>query len=225
MTQKFRRQDEVYQIMICSHREQYGDGCYRHLRKHPKKVIDGAGAPSCSDVWNRAIQECEAEVCFVCNEKARPSDVSIENALKKLEEGFAVVAPYRFGFFAFRKSLIAEVGWFDERFIGGHYEDNDFVLRLREKNLACFETEEIDYLQLLSSWSHSQALLHWARKWQFSTKGPERLLEEEKYSYEMPKKEEVIYLSWESSQFLLRTPFSFQLDKYNECNFISDFGE
>ncbi len=47
-----------------------------------------------------------------------------------------------FYFYAFRKQLVRSIGWFDERFVGGGWEEYDFLIRADEAGLPVYRTEE-----------------------------------------------------------------------------------
>jgi len=66
----------------------------------------------------------------------RPIDENIQKTVKLIEEGYAFVGMYRFGFFGFKKELFRKIGPMDERYVGGCWEDDDFYIRLREANLS-----------------------------------------------------------------------------------------
>jgi hypothetical protein len=164
-----------YTIMIATHRAALGDDAMTMLIAHNPIRVDGTNAPSCSALWNACIDMCPTDICIICNEKARPHDIYINKMLNLIDEGYGIVGLYRFGFFGFHKDLIKAIGRFDERYLGGWYEDNDAILRLKEANIALYESEEIAYIQIPSAWHHSGAANHFRSKWA----GTKRLLPEE----------------------------------------------
>jgi hypothetical protein len=167
-------------VMVCTHRQQIGDDAMANLERigAPARRVEGSGAPSCSAVWNRAVIDCPAETVIICNEKARPEREHIDRTLSLLAEGHALVGLYRFGFFGFHKDLIRCIGWFDERYLGGWYEDCDCIYRLCEADVSYWEEESVPYIQMPSSWHHDDAHAHWKAKWVWSD-GWIRLLGEE----------------------------------------------
>jgi hypothetical protein len=117
---------------------------------------------------------------IICNEKARPSIENLRKLNELLDRGYAIAGLYLYGFFGFDKELIRWIGAFDERFVGGWYEDNDFCLRVNEAGLAGFYSKECDYLQLPSAWRHEEATQHFFKKWEkLPEGGARRLLPEE----------------------------------------------
>jgi len=132
-----------YEIIIPSHRAQLRHEAQLCLKDFNNRVFDGTGYPSFSKLVNNCIVTSNYEKIIICNDKARPTNLNIEKTLSMLDEGWGVVAPYRFGFFGFKKDLIRKIGFFDEGYIGGGYEDNDIILRLKEADVSYYESEEI----------------------------------------------------------------------------------
>jgi hypothetical protein len=102
---------------------------------------------SYSELINDSVATSKTEFVFLINDRTKPKPEDIEHMIELLELGFAAVTKYSVGFMAFSKELIREIGWWDERFYGGGYEDDDFVLRLRLHNLSYYESEESEYDQ------------------------------------------------------------------------------
>jgi hypothetical protein len=152
-------------VMVATHRPEYSRPLVASLSEVNHVVVDGTGFPSCSHLWNRCIERCPTELVVIANERSRPLQIHIDKLLGLLDQGYALVGLYRFGFFGFPKETIRIIGPFDERFVGGWYEDNDAILRLRESDLAYFESEECPYLFSPSSWPHEKASEHFRRKW------------------------------------------------------------
>lgn len=59
--------------------------------------------------------------------------------------GFAAASIFSVGFIGFSKQLFRTIGFFDERFYGGGWEDDDFILRMKLANLAYYESREGQY--------------------------------------------------------------------------------
>ena len=96
--------------------------------------------------------------------------------------------------FGFKKELFRQIGMFDERFLGGGFEDFDFILRLIMADIAMVITEEVEYHRLPSTWNNELAGQHWNTKWR-TNEGEvrhwgdglfyEKQLEEEIYDYDL----------------------------------------
>jgi len=143
---------------------------------------------SYSELINDSVSSSNTEFVFLINDRTKPKPEDIEHMVDLLENGFAAVTKYSVGFMAFSKELIREIGWWDERFYGGGYEDDDFVLRLRLHNLSYYESEEAEYDQ---SWksplfpsdgamcSKSRPWFH--TKWRINNNEIIRVITEENY--------------------------------------------
>lgn len=94
-----------------------------------------------------------------------------------LSNGYGLVGLYSWGFFGFYKNLFRTVGFMDERYISGEYEDCDYLRRMKEKDIAAYISFDVPYIHMPSSWN-KQGIIHFKNKC-------ERLLEEEIYSYDL----------------------------------------
>ena len=86
-----------------------------------------------------------------------------------VEEGYGWAGPFRWAFTGFYKQLIRDIGFLDERYLGGGLEDSDFILRCMEYNISYFETEDptLNYQTGMSRWHKdlSKVYDHHAKKW------------------------------------------------------------
>jgi GT2 family glycosyltransferase len=177
-----------YEIIIPSHRLQLSYEAQISIKDFHHRIFDGTNYPSFSKLINDCIVSSKCEYIIICSDKARPGSTVIEKILTMLDNGWGLVAPYRFGFFGFKKDLIRKIGFFDERYIGGGYEDNDIILRLKEANISYYENEEIDFIQIPSSWHYensSMAAHYYATKWKQGDNMYIRRLPEENYGYDI----------------------------------------
>lgn len=100
---------------------------------------------SYSELINDTVATSPTEFVIIISDRTVPKVNEVEKILELLQSGFAMATQYSTGFMGFSKQLIRKIGWWDERFIGGGYEDDDWVLRLRLANLAYYESEEATY--------------------------------------------------------------------------------
>lgn len=131
----------------------------------PAKVFHAPKYPSFSKVVNSIILDCPTEIVICCSYKARPTKDDVNRMLKLIDDNYGFVGLYRFGFFGFKKELIRKVGFFDEKFIGGEYEDCDFVRRMIEKDIAYWEDESIRFIQRPTTWDTSKTRAYFLSKW------------------------------------------------------------
>jgi hypothetical protein len=150
---------------------------------------------SYSELINEAVATSPTEYVILINDRTHPKAHEAQHMLELLDQGFAVATKYSVGFMAFSKELIRVIGWWDQRFYGGGYEDDDFVLRLRVHNLAFYESIEAEYdmdwksplrPQEADRCKFSEPYFH--EKWRVQHDLIERSIPEERY----PKWEEMI---------------------------------
>jgi hypothetical protein len=124
---------------------------------------------SYSLMLNHSVATSPTEWIFFINDRAHPKPNEIKKMIKHLESGFAWTCLYGIGFSAFSKELIRNIGWWDERYVHGGWEDREWVWRLREADLAIYESHEADYDQdWKSPLNKPGAILstpHWLKKW------------------------------------------------------------
>ena len=194
-----------YEIVIISNRPHLSQEAQLCLKDFKHRVFDGTNYPSFSKIINDCITSSEYETIIICNDKARPTPEAVEKIPVMLQEGWGMVALYRFGFFGFKKDLIRKIGFFDERFIGGGYEDVDFVRRLKEANIGYYESEEISYIYLPTSWNYEKtnfARNQYFRKWKEEGNVITRQLAEENYSYDLGPFQNSNFFEFEKSVLL-----------------------
>lgn len=105
--------------------------------------------PDAYDSWsaltNDAIVTSKDEFIVVINDRTVPRPYELLKILTLLYNGFAAATIFSVGFIGFSKELFRTIGFFDERFYGGGWEDDDFVLRLKLADLAYYESREGTY--------------------------------------------------------------------------------
>lgn len=162
---------------------------------------------SYSEMLNSAINDSTTNVIVLVNDKVLPSPGELTRMISLLDLGFGYVGLYSIGFCAITKDLIKKIGWLDERFLGGGYEDDDFLLRLRLNNIAIYDSHEsnYNYMSKPSKQSVSVPLSrsepHFLEKWKLSQNIIEKVLKEEDYShkYRLDGFENRDFLSWNCS--------------------------
>jgi hypothetical protein len=101
--------------------------------------------PSYSQLMNHAIATSPTEWVILINDRTYPTVDEVKKMISLLESGFSCVYLYNVGFVGFSKELIRKIGWWDERFDLGGWEDRDWVFRLKMHNLAFYESLESTY--------------------------------------------------------------------------------
>ncbi len=97
---------------------------------------------SYSELVNHAIATSKTEWLIFINDRVKPTPSEIKKMISLLEDGYALVMFYNVAFMGFSKELVREIGWWDERFLLGGWEDRDWVFRIRKNNLAIYESLE-----------------------------------------------------------------------------------
>lgn len=194
-------------IWIPSNRPHLANEAKKSLEPYEAKIFDGSNYPSFAKLINDCIMNSEHEIMIFSNDKARGTPEHLEKILKLLDDGYGLVGLYNFGFFGFKKDLIRKVGFLDERFVGGGYEDTDFVARLKEADIAFYYTMEVPYIQIPPSWKinwaqpNSLNKIHFFNKWiEFRDRGQivdyKRKLPEETYPYDLGEFQGTSFKKW-----------------------------
>jgi len=137
----------------------------------------------------------ENEIIIICSHKVRPTPLDVRRTVDLINEGYGLVALFSFAFFGFKKELIRRIGFFDERYIGGGYEDCDMVRRVSEAGISIYEERSVKYIETPSSWDQSKTRSHFLAKWEENWSEPweknphsgsvHRKLPEETYPYDL----------------------------------------
>ena len=161
---------EDYTITICVKNEELAIPVMESLKPLKTIVMIGNNAPSFSKLVNDAILRCPTDIFIFCSHRVRPTKNDIQTLLNRIDEGHGLVTLYRLACFGFKKELIKRIGFFDERFLIGGWEDDDFNIRLKEADISYYEDESIEYINGVSLWKHpenkpKQSQIHYKKKW------------------------------------------------------------
>lgn len=193
---------EKYTLIVPSNRPNLQIETVNHLKSigQSPKTKDGTNYPSFSKLINDCVVECKTELLIICNDKSRPKKEDFDKILELLTQGYGFVGLYSWGFFGFYKELFRNVGFMDERFLGGNYEDCDYMRRMLESNIAMYNVYEIDYLESVgSNWNRNQSKIHYDKKWINGDGFIKRLLNEEIYNYDIGSSTGKKFLTWDKS--------------------------
>lgn len=193
-----------YTIFIPSHRPAMAANVQKSLGHIPSKIFDGTDYPSFSKLINDCIVTCETENVIIISDKIEPTHENIDKMNDFIDQGFGITTLYRFAFFGFKKELIRQIGFFDQRFLGGGCEDRDMVRRLWEANIAYYESQEANYKWMKTTWKYGQAnspaKKHFKEKWTENLKQGIliRKLPEEIYDYDIGPNIKVNFKPWDN---------------------------
>jgi len=179
-----------FTIMIPSNRLELANETKKCFSDFNCIIQNGENYPSFSKLINDCIINCPTEIVIIANDKVRGNNIHIEKMIELINDGYGIVGLYAFAFIGFKKDLIRKIGFLDERYFGGGFEDRDMMIRLRESNIAYYETRETPYVYLPSSWEYSKvknpkASLHYNKKWGEENGDIYRKIDEEKYTYDI----------------------------------------
>ncbi len=141
---------------------------------------------SYSQLINDAIVTSPTEFVILVNDRCLPTVEQAEKIINQLENGFACAMQWNVGFMGLSKELIRKIGWWDQRYTNGGWEDRDWVFRLIGNNLAFYESQESDYdfswkspLQVLDGCTASEP--HFLSKWKIEDTQVVQIIEDESY--------------------------------------------
>jgi UDP-N-acetylglucosamine 4,6-dehydratase len=159
-----------YSILIGVRDEELAIPVMESLKPLNTSVIIGNNIPSFSKLVNDAIMKCNKDIFIFCSHRVRPTKNDIQTLLNRIDEGHGLVTLYRLACFGFKKELIKRIGFFDERYLVGGWEDDDFNIRLKEADISYYEDESITYIKGESLWKHPEnkpkkSFEHYRKKW------------------------------------------------------------
>lgn len=150
--------------------------------RHPKPY------DSYSELVNDSIISSKYEHIVMLNARVIPNYREVIDIISMLETGYAAVCKYSVAYMGVTKELFRKIGWWDERYIGGGYEDDDFYMRLRLADLAVYDSHEAIYDYTWKQYHGveggdkcSLSEPHFFKKWKFTEKKIFKMLKEEDY--------------------------------------------
>ena len=123
-----------------------------NLHRTDYEVVIGDSVKSFSELVNTCAKKCETDLFIFCSHRVRPTDDDIERLIGLLNKGFGYVGLYRFACFGVHRDVFDRIGYFDETYLRGGFEDDDFKLRLQLHNIAFFEDHSVEYISGPSTW-------------------------------------------------------------------------
>jgi hypothetical protein len=188
-----------FDIRVFSSRPEKAINVVNALLPLPVKIFDGTGYEGFSKLINHSILDCNSEIVILIADKVIPKKDEIDKIINLLNDGYAFVAPHMFAFFGFKKQLIREVGFLDERFRGGEYSDSDFIKRIKLHNVAIYMTDETCRSKEPSTWHSGNVGEHYRAKWREVTECDYKLLPEETYNYNLGEEKKCNWKTWRES--------------------------
>lgn len=119
------------------------------LRPYDRQIIN-QDKSSLTQLWNQCILSTRSDWVLIASDDIKFQPGWYEYLKEQTESGkWLQVMMMSFCAFCVHKSMVLHIGWFDERFRGGYYEDNDWQLRVAESKLK----HRVDY-------SRNEQLIH-----------------------------------------------------------------
>ena len=109
------------------------------IERHPGKY------DSYSELINDAVITSSNEYIVMLNARVKPQPQEVIHMLTLLENGYAMAGKHNVAYMAVTKELFRKTGWWDERYLGGGFEDDEFYLRMHLANLAIYDSHECVY--------------------------------------------------------------------------------
>lgn len=116
------------------------------------RVIKNKFKSSLCTIWNQGVTETLSEGIIILSHKARPLKFDFELFFDNINKRYALVCIKGFHFFGCYKYLFNKIGLFDSNAPSGGDEDNDFLRRMYEANLAYFISDAGNEAKEGSSW-------------------------------------------------------------------------
>jgi hypothetical protein len=172
-----------YQASVHVTAQSYGVAAKQTLVRVPWAALHiGANFLTYSKLVNDAVESSETENVIIISDRIIPSAQDLLDMAALLQRHPMVIFCH-LRFMGVSKHLFRMLGQFDEHFVGGGWEDLDFIRRLQEAGLSAHREERLHTLgQKVSDnsrWQYSIAEPHWKRKW---GPGGQRLLPEAMHS-------------------------------------------
>lgn len=190
--------DIPFHIYVPSCRHNYYYDIVKCLPSFNVELFDGTNYQSCSKLMNDVIMKCPTEVVFVIHDKTRPTAEEVYQALDYVIEGHGMAWLWPFAFGAFKKDAIRQVGFYDERFADGHYEDCDLIRRFREQNVSLVMLHKAARVSVNTLWPSIKSEAFYKTKWD----GPgewTRIGPDEEAKYDLGPSTGSKFLPWSAS--------------------------
>ena len=189
-------------VIIPSHRPELAREAGRSMAPVEPMYQFNKGYPSFSKLINDCILACPTEIVIICNDKARPIPFHEYFTAALVRQGYGFVGLHNFRHFGFHKDLIRRIGFFDERYEGGEYEDFDFLRRIKEANIAVYLSREIPCMELACSWNNQKSYIFNHQKWKEYGTHTVRILPDEPLKYDIGSSQGTVWKPYRESVLL-----------------------
>lgn len=154
-----------FKCYMISNKPEYYEQVKLNILPYHLEFYDGTNIFSFASLVNSCVEQCPTEIIVMMSDKVMPTAYDVKKTIDLINQGYGFVGLYLFSFFGFHKDLFRTVGPLDEKFVSGGYEDHDYYLRLRENNVSCYVSHEVEYLKRKSSYDYSINKPYFIEKW------------------------------------------------------------
>ena len=161
-------------------------------------------------IWNQCVKDCPTDNVIIASWRQRPTRETFKIIEEKLNDGYGLVTFDGLHFFGLNKYLTTVIGFFDEGFTKGQYEDTDWFNRLRVNNIAIYvgnvaEQRQINGKYIGSMWldDSNENKTYYISKWEENVESKTLIQKKNELNFndrtifrEMKKIE---YKTWENS--------------------------
>jgi len=133
-----------YDLFICVETEKQAIPVVKYL-KEPYQIRIDNNVPSFSKMVNECLKDTQSDIMIFCSKKVQPTMININRIIELINQGYGYVGLYRFACFGIHKKVINSIGYFDEEFIWGGCEDDDFRIRMNNANIGFYEDHSVKY--------------------------------------------------------------------------------
>jgi len=161
-------------------------------------------------LWNTCIKKCPSEYVIIPSWRCRPTEDDFALIEEKINEGYGMVDLAALHFFCIGKHLTTVLGFFDEGFKYGQYEDTDWYNRFYMNDIAMYCSNSMEQVPRVSTWLYkaSENEKYYHSKWTEDDLGKtltqhneeENISDRSLYS-DLPERE---YLKFEKSMLVNR---------------------
>jgi len=92
------KKSKPYSCFLISNKPNLVKEVTKNLKKETVTYFDGTNVSSFSKLVNSCVLQAPSETVIIMSDKMRPTDENIQRTLDLLDEGYAFVGLYRFGF-------------------------------------------------------------------------------------------------------------------------------
>jgi len=143
------------------------ENAIKEIKDENIHIILGDKVRSFSELINNCIKLCKTPIFIFCGHKVRPTKSDIKRICDMINDGYGYVGLHKFGCFGIHMDIIKYIGYFDENFIGGGFEDDDFRIRLMQHNIGFYEDWSVKVVPGPSSWGSKYNPTYFDKKYRF----------------------------------------------------------